>query len=747
MRRRDFLALASSLLAPTVGTGRRTRSQRVEAEVTIFYAQPDGRANLVRFRAAGVPAPAGRLRVYQGRRLLGTAGMIGTDEGLYGELWLPLERATRVSSELEAPGLRRAVRSTHLLHPGARWALYWLPLTDASTLAGATDDLDPVGRGVYRALLLNAGAMSNPLPAPEAVADVHHVEFLRLVRRAGDALARHGIPISPVGAIASPEDWPATTPIALRGSGIELVARPWDGGAPLAWWQAPDGSRVLLAAIPPGGHPPGRMLLTSAQAAAPWIERWIAGLPAAFLTGNDSTRPWLLLLDTDLGKGLVQRLTTVRDWNRRYAYPQIVVGGAAELAKRLARAASDAIPIVTPSQGKPPPHEPEPDALRHLPDETMRDRARRATALFAPLVELLEGGPTMGRSELVPAPSVFATIAAHVNTRFSGTLLFNPTPWLRTDVAVTQDGTELIATDVPGLGWTGAIRSLMTRDDGLEWVREGSGGLNVVSGGLLDDLEHQPLRRVGARVAMRRWSPVYGAVRTMVTLYDALPWIDIENEAETLGDGPLEYLFHFALERAELAWEVPAGYATGLAPAAPIRCLRWLRLQAGGRAAVLASAGAHDNSVTADGTVASHAARGRTRYRLLPTAPPGGLERAWAAGFTTEPLIAVPVEGRTTGRLPRFAELLTVQPQGAAAVVRLKPADDGDGLVLYLLTPTTAALVSIAGGLLRFDSARRVDFLERDLGAVAGPSAGVVLANLPGRSAAAVRLRGVGLNL
>jgi hypothetical protein len=122
----------------------------VRAEPTVFRANPDGRQVLVRFYVTDVDALAGRLRVYdQRRRLLGTAGVIRSGNGLYGELWLPLGRETTVQSELEIePPAAAAAPLDGLLDHCGRSAPARSPAraATAGTARGAGADLSAIGR-------------------------------------------------------------------------------------------------------------------------------------------------------------------------------------------------------------------------------------------------------------------------------------------------------------------------------------------------------------------------------------------------------------------------------------------------------------------------------------------------------------------------------------------------------------------------------------------------------------------------
>ena len=103
----------------------------VAANPTVFFAQPDGRNALIRFVVEGATAPAGRLRVFDPtQKQIGTAGIIGVGGRMYGELWIPLAREALVTSELELPGVRGVIRTSHRLTPRRRWTIYWLTAAD-----------------------------------------------------------------------------------------------------------------------------------------------------------------------------------------------------------------------------------------------------------------------------------------------------------------------------------------------------------------------------------------------------------------------------------------------------------------------------------------------------------------------------------------------------------------------------------------------------------------------------------------
>src|SRR5690349_22462389 len=96
--RRRFVAWLGSLplvrhRPPTVG---------IAAIPTALYQQPDGRNNLVRVTVTGLEAPAARARVTDRRgTLVGTAGLLPTDTGLAGEVWVPLPASGTADYQVE----------------------------------------------------------------------------------------------------------------------------------------------------------------------------------------------------------------------------------------------------------------------------------------------------------------------------------------------------------------------------------------------------------------------------------------------------------------------------------------------------------------------------------------------------------------------------------------------------------------------------------------------------------------------
>ena len=100
-----------------------------------------------------------------------------------------------------------------------------------------------------------------------------------------------------------------------------------------------------------------------------------------------------------------------------------------------------------------------------------------------------------------------------------------------------------------------------------------------------------------------------------------------------------------------------------------------------------------------------------------------------------------------SGRLPRFGSVLEVDQPGIS-IIGLKPADDGDGVIVYLQELAgSGRYVSVGAGaaLLGFESARLVDYLERDLEEPTVPVPDGVAVRISAWGVVALRLQGVAL--
>ena len=778
--RRQFLSsLAASLTGLAFPRIERATAPLVTAATTVFYANPDGRTNLVRFVVTGLDAPAGRMRVYgRGRMLIGTAGVLRTGDTLQGELWLSLTGPMTVTSELEAPGLRGVLRTTHRLQPPPRWTIVWLTAADPVWTRTTLERMPPLNRAVQTAIWREAGVTGNPLPPAGRLQTMDHLAFLRMGIEARELERIYGLGASAIAFTENPAALPRTAAVALAGSGIRYVLHTDDGRPPLEWWRSPDGSQVLAAQITRGGDPHTLGFAESMPEMSRRVEGWLAVLDAvaeapAQPRGRDPGERLAFLASGNPGDDCVQMYTTVGTWNRSFAYPHVLMGASDELDRYFATAAVN-IPVLEPRSQPAPIEIPAVAALGDLREARERDRQNGTRQVMYPLARLLDAGN--------PVQDTLAALAREVDTAIPGYLVVNPTPFRRTDVVTLGDGRPRIVTDVPPMGYTfvlddptvdsqpdqsdpqpavspvaenatfrleidrrsGAIFSLIPRSSGREWAR--AEGLNAVSGAILEGLEREEIPGVGVRLTAHRWSSDLQDFRTTVTLYDALPWMDVENNVPVRPVAPIQYGFAFAAPEPNVRWEIPAGYEEAAAPVERFAHLRWLALEAGPDAVLFRGLDSPYLTAWSDGTIQSQAGPGPARFRLETDLAPVPVMTCARFGWGTEPFEVVPVAENPRGRLPRFGRLLMLD-QPSAAIVGLKWADDGDRVIVYVQDLSgMSSFLSLGYGLLAFDGARQIDFLERDLpGEVTVVPDGVAFQSRPW-GVTALRLLGVRLN-
>ncbi len=719
--RRTFLhalVAATAGAIPRLGPG---AAPAVDAVPTLFHGHPDGLRTLVRFAASGIDAPAGRLRlVDRAGRLLGTAGMIRRGDALVGELWVPLATATTVRSQLETPATRGVLQTTHDLRPTPRWTLVWLAIVDPPTARARLAAVAPLARGAAAAALVTAGVRINPWsPAPPGGRD-HH-ELLRLAAPAADAFAHTAIPTSAIALVPSQE---ADEPLrrALAGAGIDVAIPRTVLTDPLALAFAEGRARMAAR-----------------------VEEWLRGLRFAAAEANT----YVAVVGTEDPDVAARVRPAIEEWTATYAYPRIVTG--TDAAHQVVRA-------VVPA--------PRPVAvLAQHPVAAVAMHPPSAEAVFTPFLAL--AAPS--------EPTLDATMA-RMRVPVSGLVVFNPSPFARSDVVVLADGSARIVTDVPGLGYAflpddptvdrrwergggqavatarwrveldrdgGAIQSLVHAATGQDLVRTG-GRLNGLDYALVTDGWIETLAGVGARVGVRRITP-QGAVISTATVYETLPWVDIENIPEEAFDRGLDVRHQLARAGAHVRREVPGGEREDAIPLVSARPLRWLAFPGEGTTVLLSQTGAHDVSVTDPADVVFRSPGGATRVRL--TLHQGHLlpDDPWRFGYTILPLHGVPAAGRGDRTLPSFGRLVDVADP-AVAVVGLKSADDGVGLVVYLMDLGGPARdIAVRPGVLAFDGAVLTDLVERDRAPATMTLDGAAVVPIAASGYAAVRLLGVRL--
>jgi hypothetical protein len=363
-------------------------------------------------------------------------------------------------------------------------------------------------------------------------------------------------------------------------------------------------------------------------------------------------------------------------------------------------------------------------------------------------------------------------------------LVFNPSPFGRSGVVELPDRSSRVVTDVPGVGYaflpdgeadatsgvptretlhpvgtshfsarlderTGAIASLIERASGRELVAPG-GTVNAVADAVAADAWVERLPDVGVRIVVRRNTPS-DVVTSKVTLYDALPWADIENVPDHAASHLGDWRFDLAHPTADVRREVGGGFVAEAPPVNVAPALRWLALTGREGALLFGSAaadGRYSVHVPAPGaaTLTVHGGVGRVRRvrlalqrsYLLPDDP-------WRFGFGMLPLTAVAASGTGDLALPTFGRLLDVGDP-AVAVLGIKEADDGAGLIAYLMdVGGPARHVAVRPGVLAFDDGLLTDLTERDRGTAAPVPGGGVLVPIESSGYAAVRLLGVRL--
>ena len=352
---------------------------------------------------------------------------------------------------------------------------------------------------------------------------------------------------------------------------------------------------------------------------------------------------------------------------------------------------------------------------------------------------------------------------------------------------------------------SGAIRSLTT-GDGKERVRPaGWSGLNqlvYVRGGAhsalwtdaapdalraaadltlsqaeLDSARRERLPGIGVRLLVERRLQGCSSVATVVTLYDELPWLDIENritKPATLEKEALYVAFPFALTKPTVEVEVPLGRMTverdqQAGSGRDWYChAHWVWLHDAADGMLWSGPdtplvtlndifrGQWRRTLAPDGTLFAYvlhnywptnfaARQGGDfvfRYRLSALAPGSDpaepVRRGWAA---CDPLyVSARYASAGAGTLSRKDSALVLADPGVA-VVGATPADDGTGAVVKLLDVTgSARTVGVWPAAYTFRAARRANFVEMTGDPLPVAPDGHAAVELPARGTAALRL-------
>ncbi len=287
------------------------------------------------------------------------------------------------------------------------------------------------------------------------------------------------------------------------------------------------------------------------------------------------------------------------------------------------------------------------------------------------------------------------------------------------------------------------------------------------------------LAGIGVRIVAERALEGFPSVVSTVTLYDDLPWVDIENrlvKTPTLGKEALYVAFPFAFAAPTVEVEVPLGRMTVERDQQPGSCrdwychAHWVWLREGADGVLWSGPdtplftlndlcrGAWRRTIAPDGTlfayamnnywhtnyVARQGGEATCRFRLSLLAPGGDaaepVRRGWAA---CDPLyVSPPYENQAPGPLIGKDRALFLADKGVL-VVGAKAADDGEGAIVRLLDVAgQARSVGIWPAAYAFRAARRANLVEANGDALTVGADGKAAVDIAAWGVAAARLLG-----
>ena len=351
---------------------------------------------------------------------------------------------------------------------------------------------------------------------------------------------------------------------------------------------------------------------------------------------------------------------------------------------------------------------------------------------------------------------------------------------------------------------SGAIRSL-TGPDGKERVKPSDwSGLNQLvyarggehsalwTSGDRDDLKNPPqleltqakfvrarrerLPGIGVRLVVERALEGFSGLTSTITLYDELPWVDIENrivKTATLAKEALYFAFPFAFITPTVDVEVPLGRMTVERDQQPGSCrdwychTHWVWLHEGTDGVLWSGPdtplftlndlfrGAWRRTIVPDGTLFAYAMNNywhtnyaasqggavTFRFRLSLVAPGDAAEpvrRGWAA---CEQLHVSPsYTNETPGPLIAKDRALFYADK-SVMIVGAKPADDGEGVIVKILDVAgQARSVGLWPAAHSFKLARRTNLVEQNGEAIPVGGDGRASVDLAAWGVAAARL-------
>jgi hypothetical protein len=281
---------------------------------------------------------------------------------------------------------------------------------------------------------------------------------------------------------------------------------------------------------------------------------------------------------------------------------------------------------------------------------------------------------------------------------------------------------------------------------------------------------------IGVRLVVERALEGFPAITSTVTLYDELPWVDIENrivKTATLAKEALYVAFPFAFTKPAVDVEVPLGRMGVERDQQPGSCrdwychAHWVWLHEGNDGVLWSGTdsplftlndlfrGAWRRSIVPDGTLfayamnnywhtnyaASQGGAATFRFRLSLLAPGDAAEpvrRGWAA---CDPLYLSPsYTNDTPGPLIAKDRALFYADKNVM-IVGAKPADDGEGVIVKLLdVGGQARAVGVWPAAFAFKLARRTNLVEHNGDAIPVTGEGRASVDLAAWGIAAARL-------
>ena len=334
--------------------------------------------------------------------------------------------------------------------------------------------------------------------------------------------------------------------------------------------------------------------------------------------------------------------------------------------------------------------------------------------------------------------------------------------------------------------WSGLNQLLYVRggERSALWTSPDRAGLNTppvldIAQAVAKAVRRERLPGIGVRLRVTRQIAGLETLESTVTLYNNLPFVDIENQLtkpETLQKEALYAAFPFAVTDPVVQVEVPLGRMTVELDQQPGSCrdwychTHWVSLADADASAgsVVWSGpdtplvtfndivrGAWRGSLKPDGTLfawvlhnywssnfpARQGGALRHRFRISLSGagdPVEPVRRGWSA---CDPLrVSEPYESGTPGPLLEKDRALFFSDPGVL-LVGAKPADDGDGVVLRLLDVARSARpASVWPAAYRYTQARRVNLVEMNEAPLSVAADGRVTFLVPRAGVAALRL-------